>query len=201
MPYHTEEVGIIGTRGEPYVEKIKAYDPSADITKLIYISLRANETIQGATIYFFSSTDQTNVARLVLNGKEILKESCGDNCIIEKNIDVIEVLKAGNNSLDLHLLNLKAPLYGTWYGIIVCVSVTVFYPTDAPIPDPYRLQRPPPDEGAPSPCLIMAIFGATSLVRFFPYLRIFRDALLPQIITNGYYAFSTWILRLVHLIA
>lgn len=54
------------------------------------------------------------------------------------------------------------------------------------------------NNGEPSKgCLMMALFGTTLLARCFPYLRLFRDRVLPQIITDSYYAFSTWILGVV----
>ncbi len=46
-------------------------------------------------------------------------------------------------------------------------------------------------------CLIIALFGTTFLSRYFPLIRLFRDRVLPQIITDSYYAFSTWILAVV----
>jgi hypothetical protein len=49
----------------------------------------------------------------------------------------------------------------------------------------------------PPSCLIMALFGATSLSKFFPYLRLFRDIYLPNIITSYYYSISSWILKLL----
>jgi len=59
-------------------------------------------------------------------------------------------------------------------------------------------QEPPPPPAPPSEdCLLMAIFGATFLARSFPYLRLFRDLVLPQILTSAYYQFSAWILSIL----
>lgn len=56
-----------------------------------------------------------------------------------------------------------------------------------------RAEEPP----SPRNCLIIALFGATFLSRYFPFVRLFRDRVLPQIVTDAYYAFSTWILTVV----
>lgn len=49
----------------------------------------------------------------------------------------------------------------------------------------------------PRNCLILALFGTTFLSRYFPLIRLFRDRVLPQIIIDGYYSFSTWILTVI----
>lgn len=46
-------------------------------------------------------------------------------------------------------------------------------------------------------CMILALFGGSVLSRYFPYIRLFRDRVLPQVITDFYYAFSTWILAVI----
>lgn len=58
-------------------------------------------------------------------------------------------------------------------------------------------QAPPPEPPPVDHCLIMFLFGSTFLARAFPYLRMFRDVVLPQIITEGYYRFSAWILSIL----
>lgn len=60
-----------------------------------------------------------------------------------------------------------------------------------------EVSPPPNNHIPPKGCLMMALFSTTFLAQFFPYLRLFRDRVLPQIITDGYYAFSTWILAVV----
>lgn len=57
--------------------------------------------------------------------------------------------------------------------------------------------EPEPEPQLSKNCLMMALFGTTLLARCFPYLRLFRDRVLPQIITDSYYTFSTWILAVV----
>lgn len=61
--------------------------------------------------------------------------------------------------------------------------------------------EPPTPPTPPTACLLMAIFGSSFIAYSFPYLRLFRDLVLPHFITNGYYQLSTWILRMVHLVA
>lgn len=58
-------------------------------------------------------------------------------------------------------------------------------------------EEPPEEPPSGKNCLILALFGATFLSRYFPFVRLFRDRVLPQIVTDCYYAFSTWILTVV----
>lgn len=59
---------------------------------------------------------------------------------------------------------------------------------------PYEEPEPSPDGEPPTPspslCMIAFLFGATCLSRAFPYLRMFRDRVLPKTVTKLYYALS-----------
>ncbi|MDH5793058.1 MAG: hypothetical protein OEZ18_00650 [Candidatus Bathyarchaeota archaeon] len=73
-----------------------------------------------------------------------------------------------------------------------------------PTPPPYEEPSPPkpgqplpayeePVTPGPSACLIAFLFGATVLKAVFPYLRRFRDAVLPRALVNGYYKLSEFL--------
>lgn len=47
--------------------------------------------------------------------------------------------------------------------------------------------HPEPPTIPSEPCIAAFLFGATILAKAFPILRAFRDAVLPNVITNLYY--------------
>lgn len=148
----------------------------ASLSIPIQISNGGDKDIFDANIDLFDAeTDQ----RLFHSHKSIF--------LIGQKADFNASLTMPDKDLSLRLeLSLK-PLPTSVFTIVDTKTAVISLIGEEPEPEPE------PSKG----CLMMALFGTTILARCFPYLRLFRDRVLPQIITDSYYAFSTWILAVV----
>lgn len=55
--------------------------------------------------------------------------------------------------------------------------------------------EPSARSGLPPACLIAFLFGTSALSRMLPYLRMFRDRVLPSPVTVAYYVLSGFALK------
>jgi hypothetical protein len=81
---------------------------------------------------------------------------------------------------------------GSYDGSLTCDVVETFGN-----PNPTGYVKLWIEEQPISTCMIAFLFGSTLLSHLFPYLRMFRDAFLPSIVTHGYYHFSRVVLHFI----
>jgi len=170
-----------------------------ELDETALLTIPKGSFIQSATVWTEGHSTANGRVTLDLNGMQIFdKLNVWDAFEWNETIDVIGNIKPpppawGNGSNAFHLDLRFGIAWNNCFKFRLYVEVVVFAPEpDEGEPPPENGEQPhwEEDEGNGKYlklCTIAFLFGATSLSKLFPILRMFRDHVLPKIIVEGYY--------------
>lgn len=208
MPHKTKRVWLWGSEENPAILKCSAKIGLSVMATCKFdrsINLKLGETshLESAQLTYEIWGDITNYYELLIEGVQVAHDWTNeDRKSFNDTKDITGYVQEGRNYIELILGSaFKYALIPqtVTYEVRVYVDITAFVSEEDEEKNGFDVVYP--DENGARGCLMMAMVGGTFLApHLFPYLRLFRDLVLPRFITEGYYQFSTWILRLVHLL-
>lgn len=210
MPYKTIKTWFWG--GEGRDETICFQSVWKDQKKARFLVIPKGGYVESATLGFRSYTAGENGVDLEINDVEVFHVRRDSRHTIEDTIDITTYVKpppmewgTGRNAVRVRLYNSMSIFKKQCFDFRLFLEAVIFVPEaeppDAgePYVDPYWSEGD--ENGLGKGCLAMAMLGTTFVATtFFPYIRMFRDAILPTLLTRWYYSVSTSILRMCHVL-